>query len=177
MLPLVEWVAALTPMDASDFDFVPDLSGRVQLVLVEENGQRTSAYSASDGTLRFLAVLAALLGPQPAAFYFFEELDNGIHPARLHLLLQLIEQQVARGTLQMVTTTHSPELLMLLRQPALEHASVTYRLPGSTETGIRRLLDIPDARRVMQSHDLWRLHAAGWFEDAVFLSEPGEAEI
>ncbi len=167
---LVEWVAALTPMDAADFDFVPDPSGRVHLVLVEENGQRTSAHSASDGTLRFLAMLAALLGPQPSAFYFFEELDNGIHPARVHLVLQLIEQAVGHGKLQVVTTTHSPEVLVLLRQPALEHASLTYRLPGSTETGIRRLLDIPDAQRVIQSHDLWRLHAGGWFEDAMYLS-------
>jgi predicted ATPase len=165
---------ALTPMDARDLKFVPDPSGRVHLVLVEENGQETSAYSASDGTLRFLAMVAALLGPQPAAFYFFEELDNGIHPARLHLLLELIEQQVARGGLQVVTTTHSPELLMLLRPATLGCASLTYRLPESSETGIHRLVDIPEAQRVMKSQDLWRLHTGGWFERALHLAHPDE---
>lgn len=69
---LLEWIRELTPMDASDFEFVPDQTGKILLTLVEENGSRTSAYSASDGTLRFLAIIAALLGPKPAKFLFFE---------------------------------------------------------------------------------------------------------
>ena len=49
-------------------------------VLQERSGKEISAQSASDGTLRFLAMLAALLGPE---LYFLEEIDNGIHPSRL----------------------------------------------------------------------------------------------
>ncbi len=105
---LVEWIRELTPMDAVDFEFIADQTGRILMTLVEENGSRISAYSASDGTLRFLAMIAALLGPEPARFYFFEELDNGLHPARLHLLLQLAAQKTSEGTVQMVTTTHYP---------------------------------------------------------------------
>ncbi|MEO5337808.1 MAG: AAA family ATPase [Magnetospirillum sp. WYHS-4] len=92
---LLDWVRELTPMDAADFEFPADPTGRIMLMLVERSGRKITAYSASDGTLRFLAIIAALLGPHPASFYFFEEIDNGIHPARLHLLLQLIEQVVA----------------------------------------------------------------------------------
>ena len=55
------------------------------------------SYSASDGTLRFLAILAALLGTDPARLYFFEEIDNGIHPSRLRLLLDLIERTDREG--------------------------------------------------------------------------------
>src|SRR5262249_38629135 len=87
---LIEWVKELTPMDARDFVFPSDQTGRILVTLIEEDDSQTSAYSASDGTLRFLAMIAALLGPQPARHYFFEELDNGIHPTRLGLLLQLI---------------------------------------------------------------------------------------
>lgn len=94
---ILEWIYQLTPLDVSDFEFVPDQTGKILLSLVESNGQRTSAYSASDGTLRFLALIAAMFSPDPARFYFFEELDNGIHPTRLHLLLQLIEQSVQGG--------------------------------------------------------------------------------
>ena len=57
-------------------------------MLRETNGRETSAHSASVGTLRFLAMLAALLGPDPAGLYFFEEIDNGIHPSRLNLLIR-----------------------------------------------------------------------------------------
>lgn len=173
---LLEWVQELTPMDAKDFEFPTDFTGKVLLTLVESNGQRISAYSASDGTLRFLAMLAALLGSEPAQFYFFEELDNGIHPTRLHLLLQLIEQKVSEGKIQMVATTHSPQLLRLLSPESLESASLTYRLPNHPDAKIQRILDIPDARRLIEKEDLARLHESGWLEDAMAFLEPEGTE-
>jgi predicted ATPase len=171
---LLEWVQELTPMDAKDFEFPSDFTGKVLLTLVEGNGQKISAYSASDGTLRFLAMLAALLGSEPAQFYFFEELDNGIHPTRLHLLLQLIEQKVSEGKIQMVATTHSPQLLRLLSPDSLESASLTYRLSKHPDAKIQRILDIPDARRLIEKEDLARLHESGWLEDAMAFLEPEE---
>jgi hypothetical protein len=169
---LVEWLRLLTPMDAADFEFPAGPDGKVLVTLLERSGQRISAYSASDGTLRFLAMIAALLGPEPAHFYFFEELDNGIHPARLHLLLELIEKRVTESTIQMVATTHSPQLLSLLSPAMLEYAHLTYRLPDAPDTRIKRILDIPEARRVIEEQDLARLHSTGWLEDAVYFTEP-----
>lgn len=168
---LVQWIQELTPMDAADFEFPTDQIGRVLVTLIEHDGQRTSAYSASDGTLRFLAMIAALLGPEPAQFYFFEELENGIHPTRLHLLLQLIEQEVKGGAIQMLATTHSPQLLGLLSPDALQHASLVYRLQGAPDARIKRILDIPEARRLLEKQDLAELHAYGWLEDAVSFLE------
>ncbi|KYC38198.1 hypothetical protein WA1_38300 [Scytonema hofmannii PCC 7110] len=114
--------------------------------------------STSDGTLRFLATIAALLGPEPASFYFFEELENGIHPTRLHLLLQLIERNLSDGTTQMIATTHSSQLLRLVNQKTLEYASLTYRLEGRADAQVMRILDIPDAKRVITEQSLGRLH-------------------
>jgi predicted ATPase len=173
---LLEWIRELTPMDVCDLDFIPDQTGKILLTLVEENGRQTSAYSASDGTLRFLAMLAALLGPKPARLLFFEELENGLHPSRLHLLLQLMERQAAQGEMQIINTTHSPQFLRFLNPAAREYASLTYRLPGSPEGRIRRLLDIPDAQRLIEEQDIANLHESGWFEDAVFLDEAEDAE-
>lgn len=171
---LLSWVAELTPMDAIDFEFPADHAGRVLLTLVERSGQRISAYSASDGTLRFLAMIAALLGPDASRFYFFEELDNGIHPARLHLLLNLIERQAALGKVQVVATTHSPQLLALLSPGTLEHASLIYRLPDSHEGRIKRILDIPGAAEVIEKQDIAKLHATGWLEDAAYFTSDEE---
>ncbi len=51
---LSQWLRELTPMDVSDFEFPLDPNtGLVQLVILETNGRRTSAYSASYGSLRF----------------------------------------------------------------------------------------------------------------------------
>jgi predicted ATPase len=167
---LLGWVQELTPMDAVDFEFVPDQIGRILLTLVESNGQKISAYSASDGTLRFLAMIAALLGDEPAQFYFLEEIDNGIHPTRLHMLVQLIEQVTKEKNIQMVATTHSPQLLQLLSPESLENASLTYRLPDRPDAQIKRILDIPDARRLIDKKGAARLHESGWLETAVYFT-------
>lgn len=174
---LASWIAELTPMDAADFDFPSDQTGRILVNLVEKSGRSISAYSASDGTLRFLAMIAALLGPDSSRFYFFEELDNGIHPARLHLLMGLIERQASQGTVQMVATTHSPEMLALLDRQSLENASLIYRLPDSNEGRITRILDIPNVTEIIGTQDMAKLHATGWLEDAVYFSTPDEEPL
>ena len=60
---LIEWTRELTPLDVMDLKF-PEVSleGKIQLQLVEHGGREISAESASDGTLRFLAFAAAVLG-------------------------------------------------------------------------------------------------------------------
>jgi predicted ATPase len=173
---LIEWIRELTPMDVVDFIFPADQTGRVLVSLVEAGHQKTSAYSASDGTLRFLTILAALLGPEPARLYFFEELENGLHPARLHLLLDLIEKRVARRDIQVVATTHSPQLLRLLSAESRQYASLCYRLSGRTEANIRRVLDLPpEAHQVLDQKDLGSLFASGWFENIMSFMQDEEA--
>ncbi len=174
---LRQWLAELTPMDAVDFEFPADFTGKILLTLVEKNGQKTSAYSASDGTLRFLAIIAAFLGPEPAKFYFFEEIENGIHPTRMHLLLQLIESQVKRKNIQIVATTHSSQLLGLLSDQSLESASLIYRLEHHPDAKIIRILDIPEAKNIIQEQHLSRLHASAWLENVMeFAADDEEAE-
>lgn len=176
---LAQWVRELTPMDVADFEFPRDqITGLVQLVIREAGERRVSAYSASDGTLRFLAMLAALLGSNPARLYFFEEIDNGIHPSRLRLLLDLIEGQTAKGGIQVVSTTHSPDLLSMVGEATFKSTSVVYRLPGSADSVIRPVAWLPNAGSLRGSQGLGRLHASGWMEDALAFTEPqaGEGE-
>jgi predicted ATPase len=178
---LLSWLQELTPMDAEDFEFPSDFTGKILLHLIEENGHKTSAYSASDGTLRFLGILAALLSKDSSNFYFFEEPENGIHPTRLYLLMQLLEQEVARSQKtdsqkQVLITTHAPLLLHYLSHENWDSASVIYRLPKHPESRIKRILDLPDARRIAEDKTLGRLHESGWLEDTTyFLSDEEES--
>lgn len=172
---LRDWLRELTPMDVADFEFPSDsTSGRIQLVIVEANGRRVSGYAASDGTLRFLAMLAALLGPNRPGLHYFEEIDNGIHPSRLHLLVELIEQQTAGGDIQVITTTHSPQLLSMLSDESFKCASVVCRDEDSTDAVIRLIHELPNAEELRRSQGLDRLHASGWFEDAIGFTEERE---
>ena len=177
-----EWARELTPMDVASFDFPRDpVTGLVQLMIGETNERKVSAYSASDGTLRFLAMLAALLGKHPttldkrvARLYVFEEIDNGIHPSRLRLLLDLIEGQAAKGGIQVITTTHSPDLLAMIGDDTFDNTSVVCRLPDTDDAVIRPVRDLPDSEELRRSQGLGRLHASGWMEDALAFTREDE---
>jgi predicted ATPase len=158
------WLQSLTPMDAQDLRFLPDVTGKVLLQLMEASGHLTSAISASDGTLKFMGFLAAYLSAAPARLLFLEELENGIHPTRLHLLLQLIEQQAQQGKVQTIATTHSPQLLRLLSEDSLKNASLIYRLDDRPDAQIQRLVDIPHFQDVLDGSDLGELLESGWLE-------------
>ena len=173
---LLGWVQALTPMDVVDFEFPRDLQGRTLVTLVEGEQRMTSAASASDGTLRFLAMTAALLSSETARLYFLEELDNGIHPTRVSLLLQLIEQRVAQDTIQVIATTHSPSMLRQLGPEAREAATLVYRLEGHSTAQTKRVVEIPEARHVLEGRDIGRLFEAGWMETSVAFAEDDEAQ-
>ena len=168
---LMSWLQELTPMDVKDFDFPRDPSGRVHLQIVERNGRKVSAYSASDGTLRFLGILAALLGPNEGGLYFFEEIDNGIHPNRLWLLTDFIERQTAKGNVQVITTTHSPALLSWIRDEAFENTSVVYRDEYWADSVIRPIAGLYNLRELRKTDTLGELHTEGWLEHAMKASE------
>ncbi len=169
---LAEWIRELTPMDVEDFEFPIDpTTGWVQLVIRESNDRRVSAYGASDGTLRLLAVLAALLGDQTENLFVLEEIDNGIHPSRIQLLIDLIEGQTAEGQSHVVTTTHSPDLLTLVSDDTFENTSVVYRDENSSDGIIRPIMELPKAKELRVSQGLGRLHASGWMEDALAFTE------
>ena len=167
---LIEWIRELTPMDVTDLEFPPDPSGRIHLK-IGESGREISAYSASDGTLRFLALLATLLGRDPARLYFFEEIDIGLHPSRLRLLVELIERQTGKSGPQVIATTHSPDLLSMVSDETFENTSVTCRLEDTNDAIIRPIAELPNARKLRKTQGLGRLLAGGWMETALAFTE------
>ncbi len=173
---LVEWIRELTPMDVRDFEFPTDPSGRVHLVFLEANDRRVSAYAASDGTLRFLAMLTVLLGPDSNGLYFFEEIDNGIHPARQWLLLELIEKQTAKRGIQVITTTHSPDLLTVMNDDTFQNTSVVCRLEDADNAIIRPVAELPRAGELRKSQGLGRLLSGAWLETVLAFTEGDAAE-
>ena len=174
---LLEWTRELTPMDVADFEFPKDpMSGRVQLFIREKDGNSVSAHSVSDGTLRFLGILAALLGTDRPGLYVFEEIDGGIHPSRQHLLVDLIESQTAGGDIQVVTTTHSPDLLAMVGDETFKHTSVVCRNPDTANAVIRPVAALPNAEELRRSQGLRKLHATGWMENILYFSQDGKQD-
>lgn len=94
-----------------------DLERRVFLELVEvsRSGRyKVPGWLLSTGTLRVLALLALLRDPDPPPVIFVEELENGLDPRTVGLIVDEIRTAVRSGRTQVIATTHSPYLLDLL---------------------------------------------------------------
>ena len=133
--------------------------GTAQLYLFE-NGFKAPipATRLSDGTLRFVTLLAALLSPSPPTLLCIEEPELGLHPDAVALLAEVLVEASRR--MQLVVTTHSEALVSALTdQPS---AIVACERPGAS-TLLRRL----DPQRLnswLEDYclgDLWRMGELG----------------
>jgi predicted ATPase len=87
--------------------------GTVQLNLHEAGlASPVPATRLSDGTIRFVALLALLLSPSPPPLACIEEPELGLHPDALSLLAKLFVE--ASSHTQLVITTHSEALVSAL---------------------------------------------------------------
>ena len=122
----------------------PDTSA-VRLYWVDENDFRFDVNDLSDGTIRAIALIAALAQPPSSlpSFISIDEPELGLHPAAITLIAGLARSVEPRC--QVLLATQSPALL---DQFGSDHVVVADRSKG--ETQFKRL----------QDQDL-----AGWLED------------
>lgn len=84
--------------------------GKVQTRLEEKHlAGTTPLIRMSDGTLRWLTLLAILLNPDPPPLVCIEEPDLGLHPDMIHELAKLLIDASTR--MQLIITTHSDRLV------------------------------------------------------------------
>jgi predicted ATPase len=72
------------------------------------------AAELSDGTLRYLLWIAALLTPRPPGLLVLNEPETSLHPDLLPALGRLIAQAAKRS--QVVVVSHAPPLIDALQQ-------------------------------------------------------------
>ncbi len=89
------------------------------LAVVRDDGREFTTRVLSDGTLRFLALLALAYAPQPPGLVCFEEPENGVHPGRLPFIVDTLRGISERGSeggrrSQVIVNSHSPYLVDLL---------------------------------------------------------------
>lgn len=91
-----------------------ELERKVYLQLTEGTF-KIPGWMLSSGTLRVLALLATLRHPIPPPLVVVEEIENGLDPRSIHMIVEEIRTAVLSGITQVVITTHSPYLLDLLK--------------------------------------------------------------
>ena len=90
--------------------FPPAADQRIQLRVRWKSLQREqSAADLSDGTLRFLFLLAVLACPNPPSLIAIDEPETGLHPSMFPIIAEYALQAASRT--QVILTTHSPALL------------------------------------------------------------------
>jgi predicted ATPase len=95
-------------------DVLVRLEGGIAQTYVKEHGieEPIPATRLSDGTLKFLCLLAVLLHPEPPPLICIEEPELGLHPDALAVLADALREASQRC--QIVVTTHSEALVNAL---------------------------------------------------------------
>lgn len=163
----LSWLKQLTPLE---FEDIKVLRGALDepLFALTEKGVDYPAPILSDGTLRFAAIAAAFFQPDMPDILTIEEIENGIHPTRLRLLVELLKSQSQLSNRQVMATTHSPVVLSWLKE---EDYATTFFCTRDEESGasvIKPLTEVPDFVDVVHGKQpIGDLFAEGWLEGAL----------
>lgn len=91
-----------------------DAIDRMFYLQMTEGEFKVPGWMLSTGTLRFLGILALLRHPKSPPLIIIEELENGLDPRTLSLIVDEMRNVLEAGKTQIIATTHSPYLLDLL---------------------------------------------------------------
>lgn len=128
----------------------------VQIFVQEREGMATiPATRLSDGTIRYLSLLAILCDPQPPPLVCIEEPEVGLHPDVLPGLAELLSEASERC--QLVVTTHSDVLVDALTD-APESIVVCEKENGQTQA---RRLSASDLKHWLDKYRLGELWSSG----------------
>ena len=92
--------------------------------------QPLAAAELSDGTLRYLLWIAALLTPRPPALLVLNEPETSLHPDLLPALARLVGRAAERS--QVFVVSHAAPLIETLRQQPECHAITLDKSLGET---------------------------------------------
>ncbi len=96
----------------------------------------------SDGTLRYLLWVAALLTPRPPELLVINEPETSLHPGLLPALAELIVAAAEHS--QIVVVSHAADLVQALTSAPGGHAAELVKECGETRVAGRERLGEPD---------------------------------
>ncbi len=139
--------------------FPPAADQRVQLrIRWRSLKTEQSAANLSDGTLRFLLLLAILANPEPGSLIAIDEPETGLHPSMFPIIAELAAEAAERT--QVILTTHSPQFLDAFTG---EPPTTTVAQWDQGETRLS-VVDGEELRRWLQEYSLGALFRSGELE-------------
>ena len=161
---LLDIMGNLPENEISDISFAEGPLNDVILFLNEVYGGREEKIDASrlsDGTLRCLAIVAALLNEEEGGMIAIEEVDNGIHPGRAKMLIQQISNIARKRKIDVLLTTHNAIMLNALTKTDLYGVNVAYRDKDDGSGKIVTLVKIDDMPSLLANGKLGDVFTEG----------------
>ncbi len=135
------------------------------------NGENTvDARGMSDGTLRFLAIVVTMLTTKVNKLVVIEEVDNGLHPSRSQILLEMLKELGAERNIDVIITTHNPALLNEAGTTMIPFITVAHRTRCG-ESELTLLEDIDELPKLIASGNIGDLASNGKIECALTKEE------
>lgn len=134
-------------------DFDVSIEGGTVQVFFQEGNITVPATRLSDGTLRYLSLLAVLCHPTPPPLVCIEEPELGLHPDILPTLSELLRDASARC--QLIVTTHSGVLVDALTDMP-ESIVICEKRSGKTEMRRLNKEDLAEWLERYSLGELWR---------------------
>jgi len=100
-----------------------------------------------------------------------EEVDNGLHPSRSKLLLNMLKAEGAERKIDIMVTTHNPALLDEMGTEMIPFITVAHRNGVSGATELTLLEDIKQLPKLLASGPIGRISSRGLIETALRDSE------
>ena len=111
------------------------------------------AKGMSDGTLRFIAIVIALLTRPKSSLIAIEEADNGLHPSRSEELVNVLKKIGKEREIDILCTTHNPVLIDTLGNKMLPFISYVKRdISGVSQ--IKLLEDVENLAKLMAANSM-----------------------
>jgi len=136
----------------TDIHAINTPTGDVMLTFTEEIGKGSRPIDIrgmSDGTLRFLTILTALVGEKAGSTVIIEEVDNGLHPSRANKLVVALRELGKKRNLDLIVTTHNPAILNALSADDIPGVVVCYRDAADGSSRFVSWVDLPDYPELM----------------------------
>ncbi len=141
---ILKRIAQLPDEPFQSFDFVTTKTGDVMFGFKTPHSDKpVTARILSDGTLRALGVLTALETSPRGTHLVLEELDNGVHPSRVHLLSEALFDCAERHGLHVLATTQNPATLNALTAEQLDGVLLVVPDPAKKFARLLPIKELP----------------------------------
>lgn len=154
---LMEVICNLPENEVLDIEFVETKLGDVIFGLKEKylsSAELVDAKKLSDGTLRCMAIITAVLTMPQNGILVIEEIDNGIHPGRVQELINSLDKLSKQRNIDILLTTHNASLLNQYGKDKLIGVSVVYRDKTKGASRFIPFVDIDNYQEILISGGL-----------------------